>query len=116
MDIYGRYIPPVMPITMPAQMPTKVPSLAGRDGVEKLTLPPDSSIIAIDANDPIVWYIETDSVGAKKTIAPFTITPYKPEEPEDINTRLARIEERLARYESNFIADRADQPGHADDQ
>ena len=51
---------------------------------------PNSSILLLDANDPIVWLKTTDGAGYP-TLIPYTITPYQ-QPPEITNADLlARI-------------------------
>lgn len=69
----------------------------GKNGAEALKLPPNSSALALDENEPIVWLIVTDSAGYPSLTA-YTITPYKEKPPID----LGNLEERIAKLEGLF--------------
>lgn len=67
----------------------------GKNGVDALQMPPNSSVLALDTNAPIVWLVQTDGAGYKSP-TPYSITPYQQEPPIDakgLETRLARLEE-----------------------
>lgn len=66
----------------------------GRGGAEAFQLMPNSSIMLLDANDPIVWVKTTDGAGYP-TLVPYTITPYQPAQEitnADLLTRIERLE------------------------
>lgn len=69
----------------------------GRGGAEAFQLMPNSSILLLDANDPIVWLKTTDGAGYP-TLIPYTITPYQ-QPPEitnaDLLVRIEKLEEML---------------------
>lgn len=86
--------------TQPKMEITKV---NGRNGAEAYQLAPNSSVLLLDYQEPIVWLKTTDGAGYP-TITPYTITPYKPEQPTDIKTleqRIERLEMRLNESYSN---------------
>ena len=69
----------------------------GKNGAEALQMGPNSRVLLLDENDPLVWFVETDGAGYK-TITPYQITPYQPAPPIDLNTleaRITNLEERL---------------------
>lgn len=66
----------------------------GRAGAEAYQLPPNSSALLLDENNPLVWLIQTDGAGYK-TVAPYSITPYEPKPAPDLGT----LEERIKRLE-----------------
>ena len=69
--------------------------VSGRAGAEAFPMGPDDQAALFDETGPIVWLVETDSAGYKKTIAPFSLSPYQPETPVDtkaLETRLNRVE------------------------
>ena len=68
---------------------------------------PNSSVLLLDMNDPLIWFVSTDGAGYK-TCLPYTITPYQPETKasveelvEKINNRLDKLEERMSNNEFN---------------
>ena len=79
----------------------------GKNGAEKLEMDAYSSVLLLDQNDPLIWFVQTDGAGYK-TCTPYTITPYQPPQEPDVqsmftqlNNRLAQIEERMQKNESN---------------
>ena len=66
----------------------------GENGARALQMAPNSSVLLLDENSPIVWLVITDGAGYK-TVSPYTITPYQPEPPVDVRG----LEERLKRLE-----------------
>ena len=55
----------------------------GREGANAFQMGPNSSLLLLDENDPIVWLAKTDGAGYK-TVTPFRITPYEETPPVDI--------------------------------
>lgn len=69
----------------------------GRNGAEAFRLAPNSSILLMDENDPIVWLKQTDGAGYA-TVTPYTVAPYQAAAPVDVNSlenRVKRLEEIL---------------------
>lgn len=69
----------------------------GRNGAEAFRLAPNSSILLMDENDPIVWLKQTDGAGYA-TVTPYTVAPYQAAAPVDVNDledRVKRLEEML---------------------
>ena len=69
----------------------------GRNGAEAFRLAPNSSILLMDENDPIVWLKQTDGAGYA-TVTPYTVAPYHAAAPVDVNSlenRVKRLEEIL---------------------
>ena len=69
---------------------------------------PNSSILLMDENDPIVWLKQTDGAGYA-TVTPYAVTPYQaaaPVDVENLETRVKRLEEMLSGK-----PDDADAPG-----
>ena len=62
----------------------------GAEEVNKFQMLPNSETILLDTTAPLVWLVQTDNFG-NKTIAPFTITPYTPPKPVDVNDLVAEI-------------------------
>lgn len=63
----------------------------GADDVNKFQMLPNSETILLDTTAPLVWLVQTDNFG-NKNVAPFTITPYTPPKPIDVNDLLAEIQ------------------------
>lgn len=88
---------------MPQMAAQQVLRVNGRNGVDALQMPPNSSILALDTNAPIVWLIQTDGAGYKSP-TPYSITPYQPETPVDakaLEDRIHRLEEIVNGWKSD---------------
>lgn len=75
----------------------KITRVNGRNGAEAFRLAPNSSILLMDENDPIVWLKQTDGAGYA-TVMPYTVAPYQAAAPVDVNSlenRVKRLEEIL---------------------
>ena len=75
----------------------------GADEVNKFQMLPNSETILLDTSAPLVWLVQTDNFG-NKNVAPFTITPYTPPKPVDVNDLLAEIQslkEEIANVKSS---------------
>ena len=68
----------------------KIDRVNGKDGVDSFQMLPNSETILLDTTAPLVWLVQTDNFG-NKSVAPFTITPYTPPKPIDVNDLLAEI-------------------------
>lgn len=55
---------------------------------------PNSSVLLLDESAPIIWLKTTDGAGFP-TLSPYSITPYKAEEPVDVHS----LEERITKLE-----------------
>ncbi len=64
----------------------------GREGANAFQMGPNSSLLLLDENDPIVWLAKTDGAGYK-TVTPFRIAPYEETPPVDISVLSAKIEQ-----------------------
>ena len=102
-----NYTPsPVMPIT------SQIIKVNGEAGARNLHLAPNSSILLLDENNPIVWFIQADGAGYFNPI-PYDLTPHQAAPQIDLNqlgenlnqidTRLKRVEEML-NEQSNYRA------------
>ena len=81
--------------TMPQQtMPQQIIKVNGENGARAYQMMPNSSVLLLDENNPIVWLAQTDGAGYK-TVTPYSITPYAPPEAPDFNN----ISDRLKRLE-----------------
>ena len=75
----------------------QVVKVNGEQSARMLNLAPNSSMLALDENAPIVYLIQTDGAGYK-TISAFEITPKKQPNFNDFSTleeRINKLEERL---------------------
>lgn len=82
---------------------TEVIRVNGRNGVNMFRMPPNSSALLLDENEPIVWLVQTDGAGYK-TSTPYKIIPFEPEKPVDVKSleeRIANLERMVLEYESN---------------
>jgi len=69
----------------------------GQNGAEALQMAPNSKVLLLDETDPLIWFVQTDGAGYK-TVTPYSITPYQPAPPVDLNSleqRLAILEEKI---------------------
>lgn len=69
----------------------------GRNGAEAFQIAPNSSVLLLDIENPIV-YLKTSDGAGYSVVTPYAITPYVPEKPVDVKSleqRIARIEEML---------------------
>lgn len=69
----------------------------GRNGADTLRLAPNSSVLLLDENEPLVWLKTTDGAGYA-TVTPYRIAPYQQPAPVDVNAldaRIRRLEEKL---------------------
>lgn len=79
------------------QQRTEIAQVNGEGGAKAYSLAPNSSILLLDTTAPIVWHKCTDSAGYP-TLTPYTITPYQPTPPVDINelaARISKLEDKL---------------------
>lgn len=100
-DMYYNTFNPIAP---QPQMPSprrEVDRVNGRNGADMFRIAPNSSVLLLDENDPIIWFVKTDSAGYK-TIIPYDIKPHEDEPVPDvkgIDERLNSIDERLKALE-----------------
>lgn len=69
----------------------------GQNGAEALQMAPNSKVLLLDENDPIVWFVQTDGAGYK-TVTPYSIKPYQPAPQVNFQTleaRIAALEEKI---------------------
>lgn len=103
--MYQNYFNSPMPTVASGQFPNQFNSLArqeiikvnGENGAKAFQLAPNCSALLLDENNPLVWLVQTDGAGYK-TVSPYTISPYQPAPPIDINdidARLKKLEEKL---------------------
>lgn len=76
----------------------------GRSGAESFNMPPNSDVLLLDMNNPIIWFVQSDGAGYK-TITPYDISQHKEVKPEDqyksLEERITRLEEVIKNGESN---------------
>ena len=91
-----------MPMTMNGQFQSltnrqEIVKVNGENGARAFQIAPNSSALLLDESNPIVWLVQTDGAGYK-TVSPYSITPYQPAPPVDLNdieTRLQRLEAKV---------------------
>ena len=69
----------------------------GQNGAEAFQMAPNSQVLLLDENDPLIWFVQTDGAGYK-TATPYSIAPYQPAPPVDLNSleqRLTALEEKI---------------------
>lgn len=111
MDMYGQggmsgmnnpYLANGRGYSMPSPK-MEVIKVNGQNGVNMFRMPPSSSALLLDENEPIVWLVQTDGAGYK-TSTPYKIIPFEPEKPVDVKSleeRIANLERMVLEYESN---------------
>lgn len=75
----------------------------GQNGALSIRMGPNSSVLALDLTDPILWVVVSDGAGYK-TATPFDIFPHIQEPEPDLKTfdsRLTRMEKMLEEVVSN---------------
>lgn len=71
----------------------------GENGANAFQMGPNSRILLLDENNPIVWLVQTDGAGYK-TVEPYDILPHKKAPSIDLKT----LEERIAILEEKINA------------
>lgn len=110
--------PARQPMQMQATMPnywnsTTLPQYSivqvnGEGGANAFQMGPNSKTLLLDETAPIVWFVQTDGAGYK-TVTPYSITPYQPAPPVDLNSleaRLTSLEEKV-NAQSNIAANKS---------
>lgn len=85
----------------------QVTRVNGRNGADAFRMAPNSSILLLDENEPIVWLKVTDGAGYA-TVTPYSISPYQAAAPVDVNSleeRVKRLEEKLNAKSDDANAD-----------
>lgn len=83
----------------------QVVRVTGEAGARSLRLPPNSSALALDNENPIVWLICTDGAGYA-TVTPYQISAYEPPKQPDMTElmeRISRLEEQMHESHSSEI-------------
>ena len=68
----------------------------GAEGCNAYKMGANSSVLLLDEDNPIVWFVQTDGAGYKKDITPYSMVPYVPEPPVDVK----KLDERLSKLEA----------------
>ena len=99
-----QYQNPVIPNVQPTTnyQPQAIPKqefakVNGREGALAFPLGPDSSALALDLNDPILWVIVSDSAGYK-TVTPWDLSNHREDPPvkeSDLNSQLEKLTSRI---------------------
>lgn len=103
--MYQNYFNSPQPTAMNGLSPTifnstirqEIVKVNGENGARAYQLAPNCSALLLDESNPIVWLVQTDGAGYK-TVSPYSITPYQPAPPVDLNAieaRLKKVEEKL---------------------
>ena len=69
----------------------------GENGARAYQMAPNSSVLLLDENAPLVWLAQTDGAGYK-TVTAYEIKPHTPEQPLDLGAimeRLEKLEEKV---------------------
>lgn len=79
----------------------------GETGARNAPIGPESSCLAIDRTHKgglLVWFIQTDQVGNKTTVADYDMTPHVHEEPPDFNKLQSLIESMATKLDQQIAA------------
>lgn len=85
------------PYMMPQVPQYDIVKVNGANGANAFQMGPNSKILLLDENNPIVWYVETDGAGYK-TVTPYDISLHQDAPPVDLNSleaRIALLEEKI---------------------
>lgn len=90
-----------------SQQACQITRVNGRNGADAFRMAPNSSILLLDENDPVVWLKVSDGAGYC-TVTPYSIAPYKDPAKVDVTS----LEERVKRLEEmlNAKSDDSDAP------
>jgi hypothetical protein len=90
-----------------SQQACQITRVNGRNGADAFRMAPNSSILLLDENDPVVWLKVSDGAGYC-TVTPYSIAPYQ--DPAKVN--VTSLEERVKRLEEmlNAKSDDSDAP------
>lgn len=104
MNMYNPYANPYMPTAVQEYMPAprmEIQRVTGEESAKKYPIGPNSSVILLDTDNPLIWVVTTDASGFK-TVTPFAITPYEPEKPvstDDLRNQLSMLTDRIEKLE-----------------
>lgn len=104
LNLFGMgYQPP----TTALQTPITVPTVNGREGANAYSMPPNSTVLLLDANQPIVWFKQTDG-GGYATVKGYSISEPidDPQNPtnfnQEIKDTMKSFDERLKKLEDEW--------------
>lgn len=81
----------------------EVSRVSGIEGAKAFQIAPNSSVLLLDEQNPIV-YLKTSDSGGYPSITAYSITPYKEEQQADVKSLESRIERLEKLYESNIAS------------
>ena len=82
-----------------------VDQVKGLEGANSYALAPDSSTIVVDSEQPLIWFISTDSNGNKTLVQAYKIEKYEMPKPvtlDDIMAEMRDLKERVMRVEGEL--------------
>jgi hypothetical protein len=82
-----------------SQQACQITRVNGRNGADAFRMAPNSSILLLDENDPVVWLKVSDGAGYC-TVTPYSIAPYQDPAKLDVTS----LEERVKRLEEMLYA------------
>lgn len=90
------------------QQPQKIVQVNGYNGAEAYKMAPNSSIILMDINEPIIWLKITDGAGYP-TITGYTISPLE-NKTNDIEQRVQALEDKISKiFQQNQVSQTSNQ-------
>ena len=95
----------------------EVTKVNGENGARAFPMGANSSALLLDESGLLVWLVTTDGAGYK-TVAPYDISPHKPDPKpdfDDIEQRVKRLEEFINGITSNPSATGSDKPATGTD-
>ena len=98
------YQAPRPALSLPQQ---QVVTVAGVDSISAIQMGPNSSMLVMDQNAPVVYLCQSDGVG-KVTATAYDITPHKDAakiHQETMDARIAALEAAVARLEGKHEPD-----------
>lgn len=102
---YPTYTPPGM--NQYRAQTYKIIHVNGEGGARALQMAPNSEALLLDDTAPLIWLVQTDGAGYK-TATPFSITPYQPAPPvnlQELSDRITRLEAKLNEKSSESAAE-----------
>lgn len=88
---YGGYYTAPQTAPQQPQIQQNILKVNGANGANAIQLRPNSSVLAIDNTQPVVWLAQTDGAGYK-TVTPYAITPV-----QDVReTKIQQMETEIA--------------------
>lgn len=114
-----QYTPAITPVQPASPQPAvqqapfvRIVTVNGESAAKSMRLAPGSTLLASDESESIIWFIKANDVGPN-TVYKIAFDPAifsggsgQSVDLSAFENRLASIEERLSRYESNVSADK----------